>query len=267
MFRDGYLAGGTGQFGIDLSHPRFHTYLLALGARRLRTIERATKLHAGRLVDVGCGTGELVQAAAQRGWDAYGAEPLEDAAALARERSGRDVRAATLEESGFDERSFDVVAAFHVLEHMPDAVAFLRTLARWARPGGFVVVESPNWDSVLRERSGEQWIHLRPLEHLVHIAPRHWHGHSSAPGWRPSRSSTPSHLDRTQTLREAADALALSKRAHRALARIAPRRDYDRIRAPAAAGAAWPLLRALELAYERRQAGMVVQGIARLPAR
>ena len=48
----------------------------------------------------------------------------------------RPRRPTTLEESGFPERSYDVVSAFHVLEHMTDGAAFLRLLARWARPGG-----------------------------------------------------------------------------------------------------------------------------------
>lgn len=264
VFTDGYLAGGTGDFGIDLSHPRFSAYLRRLGDNRMRAIERATGLRGGRLVDVGCGTGELVAAAAEHGWDSCGAEPMPDAAATARERSGGDVRAALLEDSGFPEGAFDVVSAFHVLEHMPDAATFLELLARWAKPGGYIVVESPNWGSVLRERSGEHWIHLRPLEHLIHLTPATLRLAFERAGLEPVTVRTPSHLDRGQTLDEALAALGRPRRLQRLLTPISPRGKVESVRFPMAYGPAWPLLRLLERRYDRRGAGMVVQGVARV---
>jgi 2-polyprenyl-3-methyl-5-hydroxy-6-metoxy-1,4-benzoquinol methylase len=63
------------------------------------------------------------------------------------------------------------VSAVHVLEHIPDALEFLRMLARWACPGGHLLVESPNWASRLRRVRGPHWTDLRPMEHLVHWTP------------------------------------------------------------------------------------------------
>ena len=64
-----------------------------------------------------------------------------------------------------------MVSAFHVLEHVPDSVGFLRTLGRWARPGGHVMIEVPNFNSVQRRRLGSDWTGLRALEHIVHHTP------------------------------------------------------------------------------------------------
>src|SRR5207302_1680897 len=137
VYVDGYMFGGAGQFGLafDVRHPLFHRYLQRVAVRRIEMIERASGIRGGRLLDVGCGTGEVLLAARARGWTAQGVEPERTGAEVARAR-GVDVRVSPLEQSGLPERSFDVVSAFHVLEHMPDSRAFLGTLARWARSGG-----------------------------------------------------------------------------------------------------------------------------------
>jgi SAM-dependent methyltransferase len=168
IYVDGYYAGET-QFGIDITHPRFRAYLREVNVQRAVLLERMVG-SVGRVLDVGCGTGDLLIALRERGWRVSGVDPIPDAAEGARER-GLDVRTGTLEECGIPAGAWDVVTAVHVLEHIPDALDFLRTLARWARTGGHVVVESPNWASRLRRRRGPRWTDLRPLEHVVHWTP------------------------------------------------------------------------------------------------
>jgi hypothetical protein len=76
-----------------------------------------------------------------------------------------------LEDSGLPESSYRTVTAFHVLEHMADGLSFLRLLTRWAAPGGYVVIEVPNWRSMERRLKGRDWPGLRPLEHVAHYGP------------------------------------------------------------------------------------------------
>ena len=253
VFTEGYLAGAGGPFGIDLSHPRWHAYLLEVGDRRMRLVERISGLRAGALLDVGCGQGELLEAARARRWRVQGVEPLEDAARLGRERAGLDIVPALLEASGLPERSYDVVSAFHVAEHLTDVPAFLRTLARWVKPGGAVVIESPNFDSQLRAATGSAWMHLRPLEHLVHLSPRSLRTAFALAGLEPLAIRTPSHLSRQHTLGEALENLG----------RAGWRRGADpdaRPSAPVRLG-----LRAVAAAQDRLGSGMVVLGVARVP--
>jgi len=40
--------------------------------------------------------------------------------------------------------SFDVLTAFHLLEHVPDPVAVVRRMLEWLAPGGLVIIEVPN---------------------------------------------------------------------------------------------------------------------------
>lgn len=254
VFRAGYLSGGTGDFGIDVSHPRFQAYLAAVGARRCALVEGITGVRGGTWLDVGCGSGELLAAAVARGWRAAGAEPLADASARARSR-GLDVRTGLVEDTDLPRRAWDVVSAFHVLEHVPSAADFLGLLAGYARPGGCVVIESPNFDAVARGRYGEGWMHLRRLEHLVHWAPGSLRAAFLGAGLEPVAVRTPSWLYAGHTLAEALEVLGRPQWA-RGLGR-----PGDVPRAPVRA-----LLRAAEAVHDRAGRGAVVLGVARVPA-
>jgi SAM-dependent methyltransferase len=104
----------------------------------------------GALLDVGCASGYYTARYAQRGGRATGIDVAESSLALARERAGRagvgdrcvfavgDVRNLPLED-----RSFDVVLATEVLEHIREQRQALAELSRVLRPGGTLVVSSP----------------------------------------------------------------------------------------------------------------------------
>jgi SAM-dependent methyltransferase len=99
----------------------------------------------GRLLDVGCGTGELVRAARTAGGDVIGVEPDPEMAALASEALGEDVLVAGLPDLPHADDGFDVVTANFVLNHVDDPRAGALELARVAAPGG--VVRATIWGS------------------------------------------------------------------------------------------------------------------------
>ena len=90
----------------------------------------------GRLLDVGCGTGDLVAAARADGLDAMGVEPDAEMAALAGEALATEVTVAGLPDLPYADDGFDVVTAGFVLNHVDDPRASARELARVAAPGG-----------------------------------------------------------------------------------------------------------------------------------
>ncbi len=201
IYVDGYLRGASEDgFGLDIFHPYFQAFLGYAADARMRRIERYIR-PPGRLLDVGCGSGEVLQAAMRHAWTATGVEPVEESAKIALDR-GLDVRQATLEDSELDERSFDVVSAFHVLEHMNDATGFLRGLARYARPGGRVVIEVPNLRSAHRAGFGADWPGLRPLEHICHFTPATLRHTFQRAGMRTVSVTTIGFLWRGETLGE-----------------------------------------------------------------
>ncbi len=110
----------------------------------------------GALLDVGCGTGQFLEAARRTGYRVTGIDPSRRQLEVARARFGlTDLHALTLAEYAHQASgaAFDVVAAFQVLEHVADPLGFLAEARRLLRPGGQLAVGVPNWRmwSVLRE--------------------------------------------------------------------------------------------------------------------
>src|SRR3546814_11968537 len=83
---------------------------------------------------------------------------------------------------------------------MADSTGFLRLIARWAKPGGHVLVEVPNWGSVHRRAGGDAWIGLRPLEHIGHYDPRTLRDTMARAGLEPAEVPTTGFLWEEQPL-------------------------------------------------------------------
>ena len=118
----------------------------------------------GSLLDVGCGSGDLLERMRDLGWQVAGVEFDGEAARLARARVGDAPVFETLEEAG--EGRYDAVVLDHVLEHLPDAGETLRACWRALRPGGRLALATPNPSSAARKRFGASWLHWDPPRHL-----------------------------------------------------------------------------------------------------
>jgi 2-polyprenyl-3-methyl-5-hydroxy-6-metoxy-1,4-benzoquinol methylase len=122
----------------------------------------------GRLLDVGCGNGEFLNRMMLLGWDVTGVELDDRAARFARKEYGLDVRTSSLEACEFDDRSFDVVVMSHLIEHVYDPIAVLREAWRVLRPGGKVVIVTPNTKSLGHRIFMSHWRGLEVPRH-IHI--------------------------------------------------------------------------------------------------
>jgi SAM-dependent methyltransferase len=114
--------------------------------QQLPTYEEAIRrlgIGAGRTVlEVGCGSGVFLRAAADRGAAVSGLDASESLVALARERVPEaDVRVGDLQVLPYEDDRFDLVAGFNAFFFADDMVAALREAGRVARPGGSVVIQ------------------------------------------------------------------------------------------------------------------------------
>ncbi len=101
-----------------------------------------------RVLELGCGSGDLLQLVRELGNpNVVGIEPSAAAADYARSRWGLDVVTGTLETAWLPSFSFEVALAQHVLEHVPSPSATLAELRRVLHPGGVLVLWLPNADS------------------------------------------------------------------------------------------------------------------------
>jgi SAM-dependent methyltransferase len=116
----------------------------------------AARVGRGRLLDVGCGHGLLLDEARSRGYETVGLELSRSAARHAREALGLDVREAPVEDFADDE-GFDVVVLADVLEHLDDPVGAVQRCARLLRNGGVLCVVTPDPSSVTARLAGRRW--------------------------------------------------------------------------------------------------------------
>jgi SAM-dependent methyltransferase len=109
-----------------------------------------------RLLDVGCSSGAFLASAAAAGLAVEGVEPSPEAAESAR-RAGFKVFTGLLEDARYPDACFDLVTLVEVLEHLADPGALLAECRRILRPGGIVLVTTPNADSWTARALGGDW--------------------------------------------------------------------------------------------------------------
>ena len=162
----GLLAEETDEvsgLGARLKKWMYQRRLLAL----LRRLGKPGRL---RILDVGCADGRLLDwyrtSSAGDRLETHGIELNEAAAATARGRGHRVVTGRFEVDAELERESFDLILAYHVIEHVDDPKAFAQRAAELLAPGGLCVLATPNWDSfdALRFRGFWGGNHF----------PRHW---------------------------------------------------------------------------------------------
>src|SRR6185295_8228557 len=128
-----------------------------LVVRRLDEIERRIG-GRGKLLDVGCATGVLVEAAGKRGWTAIGVDISTFADTQCHHR-GLDVRQGDLLTAELPHEHFDVVVLDDTIEHLCDPGRALAAIRDTLRPGGLVTLNTPNDGGWLRRLMGRHWFH------------------------------------------------------------------------------------------------------------
>jgi SAM-dependent methyltransferase len=140
----------------------------------------------GRLLDVGCGRGDLASNFARAGWTSAGLD-ISPAAVQAAREVGVDAHVGTIETAPWADASFDLIIMSHSLEHMPEPVQALQSARRLLREGGTLVIAVPNWDSWQRRLFGASWTPLDVPRHLTHFSPRALHRAARETGYRGGR--------------------------------------------------------------------------------
>lgn len=117
----------------------------AIWERRLESISRLVP-RPGRLLDVGCGDGMFLNVAHRNGWTVTGIE-LSSSAPLRQPRF--DIKQGEVWEAGLRSSSYDLVTSWHVIEHASDPTRMVREIYRVLKPGGTLVLATPNLNDYL----------------------------------------------------------------------------------------------------------------------
>ncbi len=145
--------------------------LFRLGARyrmvkRCRAVMARCGLNKGRLLDVGCATGDFLVTMRREGWEVYGVEPMRSAAQEAQRRLGEKISHGLLEEASFPDAYFDVVTLWDVLEHLHTPLSSLSQIHRILSPDGLMVLGVPHLASFDAALFGRYWIGWDAPRHL-----------------------------------------------------------------------------------------------------
>ena len=135
--------------------------------RRLICIEKYKS--KGRLLDIGCGLGDFLSIAKQKGWDCSGLELSEYAAQICRESLGINITTDPLENANLPEGYFDVITLFETIEHLTSPISTLRKANKLLKDNGLLVIQTSNSES-LPARSGSKWGYFLPSGHLYYFS-------------------------------------------------------------------------------------------------
>ncbi len=125
---------------------------------------------SGRLLDIGCATGELLGLARSLGFDVYGVEISASGINRCRGLFGENrIKDHCLRMEDFPLSYFDVITMIDVLEHISDPHAFLGFLRNILKPEGIVVVVTPDTASLSKKVMGMKWPHYK-VEHVYYYS-------------------------------------------------------------------------------------------------
>lgn len=139
-------------------------------------------LPGARVLDIGCGVGQVVNRLTQAGYESYGVDVSQPNLERARKISER-CQLYDGKQLPFPDNHFTSAGALNVLEHVDEPEAFIRELARVVEPGGRVLLSSPNFLRVLGFRDyhphmrglankWRNWQRLREKRRLMKTAPQ-----------------------------------------------------------------------------------------------
>jgi 2-polyprenyl-3-methyl-5-hydroxy-6-metoxy-1,4-benzoquinol methylase len=148
----------------------------------------------GRVLDIGCGTGGLLQELVQKGCEGYGVELNPDSVKTCREK-GLNVQCGELNTVNFPDDFFDTIIMWHVMEHLPSPKKAFNTVKRLLKPGGRFFIYSPNAGSYVARLFGVYWCGWHIPFHYYHFSPTTVRHLAESCGFSvvKSRSATPEY--------------------------------------------------------------------------
>lgn len=124
----------------------------------------------GNLLDIGCGTGEFLNAAKKNGWSTKGIEPNDKARDMGVKNYSLDISPENAL-PGLKPGSYDVITMWHVLEHVHELDKRIKELHSLLKSGGVAVIAVPNMNSYDAKTYNKDWAAYDVPRHLYHFTP------------------------------------------------------------------------------------------------
>lgn len=142
---------------VDYEYVSQMEYRIKTFEKCMDTVEKATGLTGGRVLDLGAAAGAFVKVAKDRGWESHGVEPCGFLTRWAMEKlSLENMHTGTLESSDVS-GSFDLITMWDVLEHVPDPSNTISMAKKLLKDGGYIVTNLPDISAILPRLMGARW--------------------------------------------------------------------------------------------------------------
>ncbi|MCA0932947.1 class I SAM-dependent methyltransferase [Lutimonas saemankumensis] len=144
--------------------------------RKLKLVNSNTS-QKGKILDVGCGTGDFLEGCLRDQWKVTGIEPNPKATVFAEKKVGpegrlfRDIKEIKEDEYG----SYDVITMWHVLEHVPNLLEYIDLLKNLLKKDGCLIIAVPNYQSYDAKYYNEFWAAYDVPRHLWHFSQKSIH--------------------------------------------------------------------------------------------
>ena len=130
--------------------------------------------HKGHLLEVGAGTGAFANSMSKKGWKVTALEP--DAASRQKALENYDINLLPIEElSHLEPAKYEVITLWHVLEHVHDLNAYMKTFHSLLKPNGRLIIAVPNYTSYDAGFYKNYWAAYDVPRHLYHFSPLSMH--------------------------------------------------------------------------------------------
>lgn len=123
----------------------------------------------GNLLDYGAGSGEFLASMKRRGYSISGIEPDAQTRKRALEKNGIELFAPSSIDEASNDKTFNVITMWHVLEHVHDPKTLLIKLRNQLNKSGTLIIAVPNYYSKDATIYGSEWAAYDVPRHLFHF--------------------------------------------------------------------------------------------------
>ena len=126
---------------------------------------------SGKLLDIGCGLGWLVNQAQKMGFNAIGIDSGKACIDVGKKYLHANIKYCSLENFKSQEK-FDLITLNHVLEHIEHPNIFLSKTKSFLKENGYIIVACPNINSLMFKIFRQKWYGLVPNQHRFQYSPK-----------------------------------------------------------------------------------------------
>ncbi len=131
---------------------------------------KVTNKKTGKLLDVGCGSGDRLDIFRRKGFETYGVE-ISSSGEYAREHLGLNVKQGDLFEASYPDSYFDIITLFNVLEHTHDPQKVIGEARRILKKDGIITIQVPNTECIQFRLFKERWAAVDAPRDLYYFNP------------------------------------------------------------------------------------------------